>query len=1073
MLINFQLFYRKFGVRHLPNLAAPHTWELKWLELPLESIYHYINYDGSTSGPANDDYLFRNCKHQVPVVHTTDLTSELGNPRPIPGSFTPVIKAYHQVNRRTRWLHTNAAAALADKNTPIVYNHALLSKSVRYQQSIYSNYYRWKNIFNTVMSTAAKAAEESNRNQFLLVETPKLLPSYNQLNSASDEMSQTLLHAFTDTDSLILLELWKMLKKSWKDNDSAFCLVPIEKLHLINLIYQEAGQWFVLNVGELLSWRTPYAGEEEIFSGLQIKPGSLKLSGDQVAKRLLRMYMSVIELRTLTTKVVEESTTEVAVPETTVVSENPETDETSESEDDDETTTIGSPTPKENTEVSEEVKVLTTEPPKKLGEVEDLDELDEVDVAKLVKDEDDQIDADLEQLEVIATKRASSGTTKSAIKEILTEQESKDLSEPVKQLCEKLAANGAITAAEMNRFVKLSQNYKTIKASNGLDTLDKFIDIQPEDLSITPAENKLPEGSAVVDQSMQTSTLCEFDPKYITNVLNKDIAAAVVGVQKAGVAVVNYAITQHEDVLGQYEEHVLKLAPVVGVPSTLRFKVPVVKPDGVFTSNGVNYRMRKQQVDLPIRKTAPNKVALTSYYGKCFITRGRSNNNSFGYWLTSQLTAMVMEDAVGSFSEVIIDNVFDQTLDAPLAYSAISREFKQFSFGGIDYNFKHSELLETWPKEVISAVEKNGSIAIGKRGSDYVFIDRTGSLFAYAGGQPELIGQLPTVLGLNIKNAPVEYITVGVFGKDIPLGLVMGLEMGLQNLVQALGVKPRVVPTGQRVNLQEDEYALSFSDEVWVFSRENRLASMVLGGFNEYWKTLKSFSVYSFDKRGVYQNLLEINGLGVRYVREIDLMNQLFIDPITRDLLIEMKEPTTFKGLLVRAAQMLLTDKHPDELDPRYMRIRGYERIAGAIYTEMVQSVRMHNGKLGKKNAQIEMNPYAVWKRIMEDPAKTQAQEINPIKQLKETEAVTFAGTGGRNKRSMTKSTRQYHPNSMGTISESTVDSSDVGINIHTSANPQFTSLRGISRPFDLKRDGPTSLLSTSALLAPFSDTDD
>jgi len=220
-------------------------------------------------------------------------------------------------------------------------------------------------------------------------------------------------------------------------------------------------------------------------------------------------------------------------------------------------------------------------------------------------------------------------------------------------------------------------------------------------------------------------------------------------------------------------------------------------------------------------------------------------------------------------------------------------------------------------------------------------------------------------------------------------------------------------------------------------------------------------------------NLLESNKLGTRYVREMDLMQQMFIDPITKEILQEMKEPTTFNGLLVRACELLLDDKHPEELDTKYMRIKGYERIPGAIYRQLVGAIRQHNAQLGKASKQMVLNPYAVWKYVTEDPTKVQINEINPIQALKESEAVTFSGTGGRNSRSMVKSTRAYHRNSMGTISESTVDSSDVGINIYTSANPQFKSLRGLSRPFDFKEQGATSLLSTSAMLAPASDKDD
>jgi hypothetical protein len=266
---------------------------------------------------------------------------------------------------------------------------------------------------------------------------------------------------------------------------------------------------------------------------------------------------------------------------------------------------------------------------------------------------------------------------------------------------------------------------------------------------------------------------------------------------------------------------------------------------------------------------------------------------------------------------------------------------------------------------------------------------------------------------------------------------------------------------------------LAFSDETLVFDDSNKFAAMILAGFNEYRKTIKLFSVYSFNKRGVYVNLLETNGLGTRYIREIDMANTMFVDPITRDILIEMKEPTSYQGLLFRACEMLLTSDHPSELDPALMRIKGYERFSGAIYTEIIQSMRTHNGALSKASSAIAINPYAVWKRISEDPAKLQATELNPIAALKECEAVTYGGMGGRSSRSMTKHTRGYHTNDMGTISEATVDNSDVGINVYTSADPQFTSLRGMSKRFDFDKPNATSMLSTSALLSPSSDADD
>jgi hypothetical protein len=246
-----------------------------------------------------------------------------------------------------------------------------------------------------------------------------------------------------------------------------------------------------------------------------------------------------------------------------------------------------------------------------------------------------------------------------------------------------------------------------------------------------------------------------------------------------------------------------------------------------------------------------------------------------------------------------------------------------------------------------------------------------------------------------------------------------------------------------------------------------------MGGFLDYEKAIKSYSVYQFDKRSVYLNVLESRKITTRYLREIDLLDKLFVDPITESILKEMNEPTTYRGLIMRSCELLLTDAHPRSLDLNFQRIKGYERVAGAVYSEMVNSIREHRGKLGRSSATIDLKPFAVWKKVVGDPAVKITEDINPINALKEIEAVTFSGVGGRNSRSLTRESREYDPNDLGVISESTVDSSDVAINVYTTANPNFSSVRGLTNRVSPDEIKSAQLFSTSALLAAGSDTDD
>jgi hypothetical protein len=96
---------------------------------------------------------------------------------------------------------------------------------------------------------------------------------------------------------------------------------------------------------------------------------------------------------------------------------------------------------------------------------------------------------------------------------------------------------------------------------------------------------------------MLKSSLLDFDERYITHVMAKDTAALVLNVQKAGIAVTGYKVEKVSDILGGYEMHSVRLTPVVGTPSTLRFKLPAVQADGTYESNGVKYRLRKQRGD--------------------------------------------------------------------------------------------------------------------------------------------------------------------------------------------------------------------------------------------------------------------------------------------------------------------------------------------------------------------------------------------------------------------------------------------------------------------------------------------
>lgn len=1089
-MLLYEYFYRQFGVRRSSQLIKPPLPGVDKLMLPKRSMFHFMGDGALSAGPDTHQLEFNGITKPILVSHVLEQTASLGQPRPIPMGVSTMVSQWFQKNRRYRKL-INFDTGTRDETMMVVFNYAFLWRMYRYPRSLYTNLNQWHNIAETVWATIGDYAQKSDRHQFIPVRLPRVLPSLVDLQTAETAMlSARTAKRFSTHESLMLLEIWKWLGPNRQT--SMLSHVPEKYLARVNLLMEEAGRWFCVNLNVLNGWRI--ATKEELDANPDANQHGL--DPHMLQKYFLRMCMSLMEVRTAAAPEVSAQSQEgveagIKSPDepANVVDEH---DPESMIAVKDVTEPFRDPVAqlKENQQVGADVQdvadmhlelLANKQKAKNTAKLIELKENapDErgIDI-KRNHELEKQLEADLQQLEHIAN-LAMPDVAETPV------EEQRPVDPPVAltpegavmKICDRLAEQGLLSAGEHRRYNALSQAYKKIVAPDGKSTLEHFVQIPKEDVAI-PESPTIPDIVTVTDKTMLKSSLIDFDSKYITKVMQKDIASMVLNLQQAGLCVTDYNVEDIDDVMGQYKIYTARVTPVDGASSTFRFRLPVVKEDGTFTSNGVRYRVRKQRGDLPIRKIGPDKVALTSYYGKVFVNRSTKKVNDYSSWLINNITAMGIDRENQIVTELHTADVFDNLFDkAPRLYSLLSMAFRSFTLHGFVWNFDHTKRKELYGENAMKLYEKHGMVLCGVHAGDpntYAVMDQHDILYSVTMNRdPQPLPSIEELLQLPAEKAPVEFAQVKILGRDIPLGVVLGYELGLSRLMAMLKITPRRVPAGQRVGLQSNEYDLVFADETLVFSRDNRFASMVMAGFNEYHRQMRSYPVHEFDKRGVYLNLLEAGGASQRYLREIDLQYQLFIDPITKELLIDMKEPTDYQSLLLKACELLLVDTHPDELDSEWMRIKGYERMAGAVYSEIVRSIRIHNGKVGKSRSPIDLNPFQVWKNITQDPAKIQISEINPIQNLKEAEAVTYSGVGGRGGRSMTKETRIYHKNDMGTISESTVDSSDVAINTYTSADPQFKSLRGLSRKYEEDKQGHTPLLSTSALISPAADRDD
>lgn len=964
---------------------------------------HYLPLSETELGPVPTHLFLRKAMSQILVEHVIELSSKEGSPIRTVENPTVLGNRYKANYRRIRPMR-DLLVSNRDDRTVLIENYSLLNQLYRYRPTPFTRIHKFNNLIHTFVAQVNRIAEYTERQQFVELRLPQVVPARPQFVAAAKSMTRTTMTFFPNDDALFLLELWKWLGK-YRET-SILNGLSEKAVKQLNFVVVENGSFTTFNLGRLEGWRKIQKADGSYSAG--ILPEQLQL---RFAKFLEAMFI----VRTAGAKTIVEAQIDPAQPDaepqvTAVVQEGQE-----------------------------------------LAEIQQM-ELE----AEQIKDTPDAI------IPILADEPDAPVEPRPDSPELAHVQ-------PMLDTTQELRAAGLLSSAEERRLLHLSTSYQRIPNPRGPGTLEDLLRIDPEVIT-APLTHEIADIPLVVDKSMLKTTLNDFDSRYIEQVMHADIANMLMQSQQVGVAITGYNIERVTDAGNDYEIHTVRLTPASGTPSTFRFRIPVIQPDGTFVANSVTLRLRKQRGDVPIRKVSPTRVALTTYYSKLFVNRSERKVDDYGTWLANQLMlAIQLDDKVQNVS---YGRVFKHTEVQPRHFSIMARRFKEFELAGYKFSFDIADWRKRLGDEAVAEYQKQNELPCAYFGSDLVIMTESGTIYQ-AGNASETVTTIEELLGLDYSKAPVDVVDLTFMGKNIPMGIALGYFYGVSRLLRMLKAQYRVIARGTKADLQPDEWMVKFADVALIFSRHDRLASLVFSGFGAFEKSVSLYQLDEFNRPEVYGAVLDRQGLGGRYARELDNMKALFVDPISKEILQRMGEPVEFPALLMRATTLLLNDYHPEEVDGRYRREKGYERIAGHVYSQLVKGLRNYKSRPVTARAQVDIAPNVVWNEIQSDPSVTIVEESNPIHNCKETENLTFGGTGGRSSRSLVRSTRSYHPNDLGIVSEATVDSSDVAVTTFLSANPRLSTLRGEHEEGPVDFGQLTQILSTSSLISPASTRDD
>lgn len=627
--------------------------------------------------------------------------------------------------------------------------------------------------------------------------------------------------------------------------------------------------------------------------------------------------------------------------------------------------------------------------------------------------------------------------------------------------------SGRMTVSEQERFIKIAQESENITLENG-QTIKEFAVTKPEDYKID--DSLLTEvDEKIIPKDRVKSTIDGFHKSYVNNVMDKHIASVVTAFNNSGYILRDFSMDEHVDVSNHMRMLKITILPIEGKETTVELPVPVISDEGHFIEDGVEYISDIMRISAPIAKTAYNKVVLNSYYGKLFFTRSEMAKHDWSRWLIKNITAMSLDGSDSRVTNIKRSKTPRPKVVVPRAISSICENVTSFKSKDIQFYFDHTNLEEFFGKAVASMYGQRGLFPIGKRGDNVIFCDMNNILYENSMS----LGPIHKVIGIN-SVPPTDVAIVRVFGNNIPVGIMLAQYLGFKALVKRTKAEVVEYLANTRDRKPAEEWIeIKFRDKRVYVNKSNRTAALIFSGLAEKNDLLSDYKLSDLEDPTNYPPIMINMGLTPLISQELDNMKNYFIDPITKEALDYMKEPTLWLPLLDRVIELLSTDEYLDDTSPKVSRLKGYERVPGMLYEAIVKAIRKHENSPSKASSRLDIDKYAIWKGLSEDPSTQLVQKINPVHKLKEQEFITLSGTGGKTARTITAKSRAFNEGDLGIISEATPDSSKVGIRTPATPNAKINSTLGFMGSYDPDTDNITSLISTVSNLQPGSLNDD
>lgn len=560
--------------------------------------------------------------------------------------------------------------------------------------------------------------------------------------------------------------------------------------------------------------------------------------------------------------------------------------------------------------------------------------------------------------------------------------------------------------AQAVRYIE-TKKASTTKLEKMAKRLEKETEIvgKLQDLVDDSVDNKADTFKVSVDKfdsRVEESHLSSIDDEYNKKQSMKDITNVISSFSNSDfipMAVDDIEITDSSDY--QNKKKTVSVRYKTDDDKTLSFQldVPTIVDKRFFYLGGNKKVIKKQMIRLPITKVKEDRVEITTNFNKMTIERTSGKLSRKNQYFLKRLEDVKMNPAfeINYGTNVVVNS--NKIYNNDFEYEELAASLTSIKTPKYNIIFNRDDManeIATLNVEEDFFNDARTPLALEKKVEDVVaivFIEN-GKVFRLSLTEPagmrltelkpNMFEFLMSALGLE-KDVRVSigksfmYTTLKFLATKYPLLPVVASQNGLTDIMKRYEVQYFFSEKPVRGNL--DYVEVKFKDK-YLYYKDEIKNTLLLSAL--YLMHPDKYEYDQFDTDVPYTKyFMELLGdsVGIHTRNTLRINLQVVIDPITRDILKDLKLPTDIIDVLLYANTLLVGNKYKPLNDMTTYRIRGNELVADMMYKIIADAyVKYQKHRLNGRPINININKNELIRRLVMEPNVNDKTTLNPIK---------------------------------------------------------------------------------------------